>query len=152
MGTELPAFNETGVWLTDLPGTPPSHLRYPHLPELLEVPDKRLGMISLKSKFVDIIVAAKDRMVRLGEWKLTYQPLAEGALYRLFNLREDPSCQNNVLDAYPEVAQRLRLLLDTWLDADPKSGRRERAGIFSPAKPVEREQVPAIHAMSRGLS
>src|SRR5439155_13181796 len=50
MEAELPAFNETGVWLTDLPGTPIDHLRYPHLPQLLEIPDKRIGMISLKPK------------------------------------------------------------------------------------------------------
>ena len=89
---ELPAFNETGVWLTDLPGTPMNHLRYPHLPELLEIPDKRIGMISLKPKYVDIIIAAKDRMVRVGDWKLTYQPLTDGAIYRLFNIRDDPAC------------------------------------------------------------
>jgi len=76
---ELAAFYETGVWLTDLPGTPENHLRYPHLPELLEIPDKRLGMISLKPKYADIIIAAKDRMVRVGNWKLTYQPLTNGA-------------------------------------------------------------------------
>jgi hypothetical protein len=41
-------------------------------------------------KYVDIIIAAKDRMVRVGDWKLTYQPLTDGATYRLFNIREDP--------------------------------------------------------------
>jgi len=130
--TELPAFNETGVWLTDLPGTPANHLRYPHLPELLEVPDKRIGMISLKDKYVDVIIAAKDRMVRVGDWKLTYQPLVYGAIYRMFNIRDDPGCQRDVLARYPGTAQRLRALLDHWMDDDPKSGRR-RAGLASPA-------------------
>jgi arylsulfatase A-like enzyme len=119
----LPAFNETGVWLTDLPGTPPNHLRYPHLPELLEVPDKSIGMISLKAKYVDIIVAAKDRMVRVGDWKLTYQPLTNGAIYRLFNIREDPSCLRDVISEHPRVAHELRGLLDRWVEEDPKSGR-----------------------------
>jgi arylsulfatase A-like enzyme len=123
LGAELPAFNETGVWLTDLPGTPANHLRYPHLPELLEVPDKSIGMISLKAKYVDIIVAAKDRMVRVGDWKLTYQPLVNGAIYRLFNIRDDPSCLRDVIAEHPRVAHQLRTLLDRWMQDDPKSPR-----------------------------
>ena len=78
------------------------------MPELLEVSDKRLGMISLKPKDVDIIIAAKDRMVRVGDWKLTYRPLTDGALYRLFNMREDPGCQKNVLEQHPQTAQQLK--------------------------------------------
>ena len=119
----LPAFYETGVWLTDLPGTPENHLRYPHLPELLEIPDKRLGMIALKPKYLDIVIAAKDRMVRLGKWKLTYQPLTDGAAYRLFNIEVDPGCQNNIIDRHPQIAEELRAMLDQWMDDDPKSAR-----------------------------
>ena len=115
---ELPAFYETGVWLTDLPGTPDGHLRYPDLPELLEVPDKRLGMISLKPQYQDVVIVAKDRMVRLGDWKLTYQPLAGGPLYRLFNIKRDPGCRDDVLAAHPEVANRLRALLEAWMAED----------------------------------
>jgi arylsulfatase A-like enzyme len=120
---ELPAFNETGVWLTDLPGTPADHLRYPHLPQLLEVPDKRAGMISLKQKYVEIIVAAKDRMVRVGDWKLTYQPLNDGARYRLFNIRADPGCRRDVIDQNPQTAEALRSLLDRWMKEDLGSER-----------------------------
>jgi arylsulfatase A-like enzyme len=116
---ELPAFYETGVWLTDLPGTPDGHLRYPDLPELLEVPDKRLGMISLKPQYQDVVIAAKDRMVRLGDWKLTYQPLTGGPLYRLFNIKQDPGCRDDVLTEHPEVASRLRALLEAWIAEDP---------------------------------
>ncbi len=113
---DLPAFYETGVWLTDLPGTPDGHLRYPSLPELLEVPDKASGMISLKPQFQDIVVAAKDRMVRLGDWKLSYQPLTDGALYQLFNIREDPACRHNVIDRNPEIAARLKSKLEHWMN------------------------------------
>jgi arylsulfatase A-like enzyme len=115
---DLPAFYETGVWLTDLPGTPKGHLRYPSLPEMLEVPDKRLGMISLQPRYHDIIVAAKDRMVRLGQWKLSYQPLYGEALYQLFNVREDPACRHNVLEENPKVARHLIALLQGWMAAD----------------------------------
>ncbi|HWQ95572.1 MAG TPA: sulfatase-like hydrolase/transferase [Gammaproteobacteria bacterium] len=113
---ELPAFYETGVWLTDLPGSPEGHLRYPSLPGLLEVPDKKLGMICLKPHYQDVVVVAKDRMVRLGEWKLTYQPLTDGALYQLFNIREDAACRHNVIDQNPLIAQQLRILLARWMN------------------------------------
>ncbi len=118
LADELPAFYETGVWLTDLPGTPDGHLRYPNLPELLEVPDKERGMISLKPQYQDIIIAAKDRMVRLGEWKLTYQPLSDGALYQLFNIREDAACRYNVLEQNPQIASQLKSLLAQWMSDD----------------------------------
>ncbi|OIP11282.1 MAG: hypothetical protein AUK49_01315 [Betaproteobacteria bacterium CG2_30_68_42] len=117
---ELPAFYETGVWLTDLPGTPENHLRYPSLPDLLEIPDKRLGLISLKPGLMNTIIAAKDRMVRWGEWKLSYQPLSDGALYRLFNIREDPGCRQDVLSSYPDVATRLQQMLAHWMAADTR--------------------------------
>jgi len=120
LGAELPAFYETGVWLTDLPGTPDGHLRYPHLPELLEVPDKRLGMIALKPKYFDIVIEAKDRMVRKGKWKLTYQPLTDGAIYSLFDIQRDPGCKENVISRYPGLAAELRCLLDKWMADDPR--------------------------------
>jgi arylsulfatase A-like enzyme len=148
----LPAFNETGVWLTDLPGTPINHLRYPHLPELLEVPDKRVGMISLKPEYVDIIVAAKDRMVRVGDWKLTYQPLTDGAIYRLFNIRKDPACLQNVLEQHPHVAEQLKGLLDRWIDDDPKSARRGATAAGVPARSPEELHVTGLPAVSGNLS
>jgi arylsulfatase A-like enzyme len=115
---QRPAFYETGVWLTDLPGSPATHLRYPSLPDLLEVPDKGIGMICLKQEYVDIVIAAKDRMVRLGDWKLSYEPLADGPLYKLFNIREDAACSQDVLAWNLEVATQLRLLLEAWMAPD----------------------------------
>jgi arylsulfatase A-like enzyme len=129
LGAELPAFYETGVWLTDLPGTPDGHLRYPHLPELLEVPDKDIGMISLKPKYFDIVIAAKDRMVRKGKWKLTYQPLSDGAIYRLFDIENDPGCKDNLVARYPAVAAELRSLLDRWMADDPQLARPARPSV-----------------------
>lgn len=115
---QLPAFYETGIWLTDLPGTPEGHLRYPSLPNMLEVPDKRLGMIALKEKYRDIVVVAKDRMIRVGDWKLSYQPLEDGEVYQLFNIREDPACSKDVLAENPKIARELRTMLERWMSED----------------------------------
>jgi hypothetical protein len=141
----LPAFYETGVWLTDLPGTPENHLRYPHLPDLLEIPDKRIGMIALKPEYLDIVIAAKDRMVRLGDWKLTYQPLTVGAAYRLFNIKDDPGCQRDMLDKYPKIAGELKSMLERWMDDDPRSNgcgaRHADAAAVASAAPESHAQL-----------
>jgi hypothetical protein len=145
LSADLPAFYETGVWLTDLPGTPAKHLRYPHLPELLEIPDKHGGMISLKPKYLDVVIAAKDRMVRLGLWKLSYQPLMNGALYKLFNIDEDPECQCDVMARFPEVGERLRAILEQWMAMDPHD-QGSLARTAAPSSPGLRGAGP------RGIS
>lgn len=112
---ELPAFNETGIWLTDVPGMPANHLRYPNVLELLEVPDKRTGTLAIKAKYHQVVIAAKDRMVCLGDWKLIYQPTNDGPLIELFNLRADPECRRNVAAAHANIVAELRELLEGWI-------------------------------------
>jgi arylsulfatase A-like enzyme len=111
----LAAFNETGIWITDLPGMPEAHLRYPNLLELLEVPDKASGALAIKPQYRDIVFKAKDRMIRVGRWKLVYQPIQDGALYQLFDLATDPACQHNRIADEPALAQALRQQLLAWV-------------------------------------
>lgn len=112
---ELPAFYETGIWLTDLPGMPVDHLRYPNILELLEIPDHASGAMAIKPEYQERIVAAKDRMIRLGNWKLVYQPLETGYLLRLFNLETDPECRCDLTAQEPEISARLWGLLQAWM-------------------------------------
>lgn len=105
---ELAAYNETGIWIADIPGLPEGHLRYPNLFELLEVPDRETGTLAIKPEYLDRILAAKDRMIRQGTWKLVVQPLENGETVKLFNLETDPGCQRDVTDAHPEIVSRLR--------------------------------------------
>ena len=112
----LPAFNETGIWLTDLPGMPTNHLRYPNLLELLEVPDKPTGTLAIKPEYRQAIITAKDRMICLGSWKLTYQPTTDGPLYALFNLPSDPDCRHDVAAAHPEIVHTLKNYLTKWIN------------------------------------
>lgn len=100
----LDAFNETGVWISDTPGLPARHLRYPNLLELLEVPDRNSGTLAIKARYHDIILRAKDRMLRHGRWKLVYQPLETGYHLRLFDLATDPACQLDISERHPEVS------------------------------------------------
>ena len=112
---ELDAFNETGVWIADIPGLPETHLRYPNLLGLIEVPDRKRGTLSIKPEYYEAILTAKDRMIRRGRWKLVYQPLENGTLLRLFDLETDPECRNNVLPAHPDIAEALRQALTDWI-------------------------------------
>lgn len=117
---DLDAFNETGIWIADIPGLPESHLRYPDLLELMEVPDRERGTLAIKPEYDDVILAAKDRMIRQGRWKLVYQPLCDGHALRLHDLADDPACRHDVSDAHPDVVAvlwpRLRAFIGTLRD------------------------------------
>lgn len=115
---EAPAFNETGIWIADIPGLPADHLRYPNLLELLEVPDRQAGTLAIKPHYRDITVLAKDRMIRTGHWKLVYQPLLHGCRLRLFDTRADPNCEHDLSQRHPEVTARLWALLRAWMAED----------------------------------
>ena len=114
---QLDAFNETGIWITDIPGLPDRHLRYPDLLELIEVMDRETGTLSIKAQYLYNILGAKDRMIRHGRWKLVYQPLESGYLLRLFDLDTDPACQQDLSDSQPvvkaELWERLKWFLCT---------------------------------------
>ena len=73
-------------------------------------------------------------------------------MYRLFNIREDPGCLRNVLDQYPETVERLKSLLDAWMDDDPKSGRRGASVAVGSARTIEQDAVAGLPAVSGNLS
>jgi arylsulfatase A-like enzyme len=114
----LPAFQETGVWLGRIPGRHPQHLSYPNVLELLEVPDARTGTLAFKARYADIIIEARDRMIRTEDWKLVYLPLERGALWQLFDLRADPACQHDVASRHPRVLAELKAALVAWIEQD----------------------------------
>lgn len=119
----LPAYNETGIWLTKMPGQAPEHLTYPDVLELLEVPNLSSGTLALKPAYRRLIIEAKDRMLRLGPWKLVYQPMNTGSRLLLFNLEDDPACMHDVAENYPTILNALWEHLHAWLDADSLRGR-----------------------------
>jgi arylsulfatase A-like enzyme len=123
---QLDAYNETGIWIADVPGLPETHLRYPDLLELMEVPDHTSGTLAIKPEYSARIREAKDRMVRQGRWKLTYQPLSDGHLLQLFDVAADPMCRQNLIDRHPEIADTLWKNLKSWIEHVP--GRQGEHG------------------------
>jgi arylsulfatase A-like enzyme/glycosyltransferase involved in cell wall biosynthesis len=124
---ELDAFNETGIWIADIPGMPDAHLRYPGLLELMEVPDRVSGTLTIKPEYSNVILAAKDRMIRHGHWKLTYQPLSDGELLQLFDVAADPMCKNNLIDQHPDMTAMLWQRLNGWIGRVPDMPAKQRA-------------------------
>lgn len=114
-GAERPAYFETGIWLTRPPGQDAGHLGYPNVLELLEVPDRGIGALAIKQRYVADVERARDRMVRLGRWKLTYEPTDSGAVECLFDLERDPQCLQDVLADNPDAYKRCKQVLDQWI-------------------------------------
>ncbi|MCA1979803.1 MAG: sulfatase-like hydrolase/transferase, partial [Thiobacillus sp.] len=127
---ELDAFNETGIWIADIPGLPETHLRYPDLLELIEIPQREHGTLAIKHEYCPAILAAKDRMIRRGRWKLVYQPLQHGERIQLFDLQTDPGCHQDLSATHPELSESLRRALTAWID--PLAG----AAAASPVRPA----------------
>jgi arylsulfatase A-like enzyme len=119
----LVAYAETGVWVTQVPSLQEDHITYPDLPDLLEIPDKRDGTMAIKADYRDLIVTAKDRMVRTDRWKLVHLPMREGVSRRLFDLDSDPICLNDVSDIHPEVMAEMSVLLEQLLAEDAEMRR-----------------------------
>jgi len=116
----LPAFQETGIWLGRVPGMHKDHIHYPHLLDLLTIEDKDTGTLSIAKQYGDLILRAKDRMVRWDKWKLTYFPLESGTYFQLFDMENDPGCKANVIEKYPEVSEKLKEILMEWITQDPR--------------------------------
>lgn len=126
---DLKAFNETGIWITPAPGLPPDHLSYPDLLQLLDVPDDATGTLAIKAEYRNIVLIAKDRMMRDGRWKLVYQPLQNGKRLTLYDVESDPDCTRDVSAAHPEQVSRLWAELWEWMKGDLVLRRDSRLAL-----------------------
>lgn len=109
-------FAETAVWLAGPPyadGVPT-----PSLPELLEVDPSDGLQLVLKTRYEDLVVEAKHRMLRRGDDKLLYLPTKEGHRFLRYDLARDPQ-QAHDLEAEAPRADLRGALLD-FLAADPE--------------------------------
>lgn len=115
---ELDAFNETGIWIADIPGLPETHLRYPNLLELIEVPNRDSGTLAIKPEYCSRVITAKDRMIRSGKWKLVLQPLTAGNKLQLFDVETDPGCTHDLSSKQPKIVKSLLGRLTSWMERD----------------------------------
>jgi arylsulfatase A-like enzyme len=99
---------ETAVWLGG-PATDDG-VRYPPLPELLEADPRDRFQLVLKTRYEDVVVEAKHRMLRRGPWKLLYIPTAGGVRWQLFDMSADPHQQHDLAASSPELPALARAL------------------------------------------
>jgi arylsulfatase A-like enzyme len=96
-------FVETGVWLNG--PAEPDGVRYPPLPELLEADARDHFQLVLKARYEDIVVEAKQRLMRRGSAELIYLPTERGVRWQLFDTATDPHHQHDLA----------REKMDTWM-------------------------------------
>lgn len=101
---------------------------------------------------------ARHRAVRDERYELVYVPTRKGAAYALFDAVSDPARSHDLAPARPEVVDRLRPALVTWMLSDP--GTRLQGDLVVPSKPLPydlvwitaREMTPGIEALAlRGV-
>jgi arylsulfatase A-like enzyme len=71
-----------------------------------------------------MVVAAKHRVLRLGDWKLLYRPTRSGVKWSLFDVAKDPDEQHDRVALDVERFAVMRDFLYAWMLDDPKLVRR----------------------------
>ncbi len=95
------------------------HKTYPfkRLNAKYEIDDKT-GRINIKASFMPHLIAAKDRVMQVGRWKLIWHSLEEGMKVDLFDREKDPSNLNPVTDQHPEIVADLLGRMTPYLERD----------------------------------
>jgi arylsulfatase A-like enzyme len=106
-------FAETAVWLAGPPE--PDGVHYPALPQLLEADPQDGFQLVLRTRYQDVTVEAKHRMLRRGSSKLIYVPISNGVRWQLYDMDADPH-QQRELPAPQELMQAMR----KFLQRDPE--------------------------------
>ncbi len=87
----------------------------------------------LKPEYEQRLVDAKERVLRTEHWKLILTPCADGERhFRLFDLRNDPHCEHNIVTEKPEVFLAMKKALEKWVDEKTES---DIATIFPAGEP-----------------
>jgi len=80
--------------------------------------DDSTGRINIKASFMPHLIAAKDRVMQVGRWKLIWHALEEGMKVDLFDREQDPSNLNPVTDEHPEIVAELLERMTPYLERD----------------------------------
>lgn len=84
----------------------------------------------LKDKFQDAVLKTKEHCVRTERFKYIRTPGVRHSIERLFDLRNDPHCERDVKELYPDVRARLAAALDHWRETRAQSTTHEIYGIL----------------------
>jgi arylsulfatase A-like enzyme len=127
-----PVFAETGFPFIRFSGG----LERPELPpmdEMTYIDEEFNYQFVLRPEYEQLLVEAKERVLRTQRWKLVCTPLAAGGrVFRLFHLPDDPYGQRDLASERPEVAATMRRALEIWIDEQRETAYAE---IFPQGEP-----------------
>ena len=108
---------ETG--LTEKNYWPSEHRTYPFrkVSERYEI-DPVTGLVSIRPEFRPHLIAAKDRAVQRGKWKLVWRPTTGLPIVELFDREADPHNTNDIYTENLQVAASLGLELEPFVVGD----------------------------------
>lgn len=101
----LAAYTETGELISRVRGLRDDQLRAPNLLQLLEIPDKRTGTISISAEGMHAIESARQRLIRTERWAAVRLPLTDGAEYFLYDLHDASQNPTDLSDTHPDVME-----------------------------------------------
>jgi arylsulfatase A-like enzyme len=117
----------------------PGHKRYPFKKVSKRYKlDSEMDRVHIRSKFLPQLVAAKDRALQVGQWKLIWHSLKKGIRVDLYDRTTDPLSRVDLAEYYPEKVEELGRLLLPFLVVD---------GVTPP--PVEEWVVRSRNAKKR---
>ncbi|MEO6952438.1 MAG: sulfatase [Polyangia bacterium] len=121
---ELPAFSETEYWF--IPSGPgfstTERLPYPAVTGATDLAAD--GDVYMRPEVEPLVIAAKHRALRLGDYKLVYRPTRAGVLWSLFDVKHDPDDRRDLVQAEPERFLVMRDFLYAWMLDDRAMVRR----------------------------
>ena len=86
--------------------------------------------VVLQKAMIPVTLVARHRMVRDERFKLVYVPTRQGASYKLFDTRADPSEVRDVAATSPAEVERLKVPLWKWMLED--HGMVQKDGLLVP--------------------
>ena len=99
----------------------PGHRDYPfhRVQERYDV-DTQTGHVYLKDEFRPYLIAAKDRAVQIGPWKLVWSAVKRGTYISLYDVLNDPLQRH-------DLSRRERIASPGWVQVGtlPQRGWRE---------------------------
>lgn len=99
----LASYNESGALLAHIHGMEEGRLRAPPLLELLEVPDKASGTISISDEGEAQVEAARQKAIRTDRWIGIETPLEHESRYALFDLLGDAGDAHDIAMERPDI-------------------------------------------------
>jgi hypothetical protein len=80
--------------------------------------DEATGRVNIKPSFLPHLIAAKDRVMQVGRWKLVWHAMKKGGKTQLFDREADPLNRNDLSEAHPEVVADLLGRMTPYLERD----------------------------------